>query len=373
MKSSNRMGLALPLVGLAACVGAEDGGASGSVLFPAPPTTSAELALRNLDLRIESLDATDQREARVDHLLLRSRMLGSYADLDRAAALGQDDAPARVQAAVASARHEFRDALALLASEGAEPDARLAAELAVGEASKVAQALEGRTDLGGLSLRAGALAELGRFEEADAAFVEALVRYRDVSPFVVADLYFRRGVLWAEQAGRAELGQAMYARGLEVFPMHATMSVHMAELEAEGGDAPGAIARLRSLEARTSEPEVDALLGELLVARGDEAEGQAAIAKAKARYEELLDRHPAAFWDHGSEFFAGPGQDPDRALELARANFENRPTERAELLVLEAAQAAGAEALVCERVAQLRRGEVHRIGLVEFLRDTDCP
>jgi hypothetical protein len=36
-----------------------------------------------------------------------------------------------------------------------------------------------------------------------------------------------------------------------------------------------------------------------------------------------------AFADHAAEFYAGSGNDGQQALELARANAENRPTRRA--------------------------------------------
>ena len=50
---------------------------------------------------------------------------------------------------------------------------------------------------------------------------------------------------------------------------------------------------------------------------------------AQTGFEALLERHLLAFADHGAEFYAGSGDDPRRALDLARVNVANRPTLRA--------------------------------------------
>ena len=67
----------------------------------------------------------------------------------------------------------------------------------------------------------------------------------------------------------------------------------------------------------------------------------ALTASAAAQYDLLLTSHRHAFVDHGSEFFMGPGADPQRAYEMAVENYGNRPTERALTLVINAAAGAG--------------------------------
>ena len=59
------------------------------------------------------------------------------------------------------------------------------------------------------------------------------------------------------------------------------------------------------------------------------AEAQAQFDAARLGFEELLRKHPLAFADHASEFYAGSGGDRQWALELARLNAANRPTRRA--------------------------------------------
>ena len=84
----------------------------------------------------------------------------------------------------------------------------------------------------------------------------------------------------------------------------------------------------------------------------------------------LLASHRAAFLDHGAEFFAGPGADPDRALAMARENLESRRNGRAFVVAIESALAAGqpAEACALARESEDQR-RYHPVldGLVEGL------
>ena len=57
------------------------------------------------------------------------------------------------------------------------------------------------------------------------------------------------------------------------------------------------------------------------------------MAKAEARYADLLARHQDAFADHAAEFWLTIGGDPERALRLARHNLLLRQTPRARALV----------------------------------------
>jgi hypothetical protein len=53
----------------------------------------------------------------------------------------------------------------------------------------------------------------------------------------------------------------------------------------------------------------------------------------QARYDELLAWHAHAFADHAAEFWLTIGDDPERALWLARQNRALRQTPRARELV----------------------------------------
>jgi tetratricopeptide (TPR) repeat protein len=335
-------------------------------------TTSPELARRNLDASIEGVRAhyerigTSATRSRLLGLLqLRASMTGAYDDfqaMDDLSREGVERSPDSVQAQRDRASfllsvHRFDEARAALdaaeaagASEAALADDRLVIELAVGTDPFAllpqAQArVDARDDTNRWTLLAGVRAATGDFEGADLAFRTALERYGDVSPFTFASNAFRRGVMWAEMADRPDLGRPLYEEAVRRFPDFVVANVHLAELEALGGDEDRALARLdRLVSLGVGDPEPAGYLGELL---GPDDAGAALVADANARYDVLLERHRGAFADHGSEFFAGPGGDPARALELAAFNLEHRADPRAYVVGLGAADAAGDRAQRC--------------------------
>lgn len=360
------------LLGLAAC-GNPDVEPARSAPPPSMPelrTTSGELALARLEADIGAAEAKLERTAsirdaeRVVQLrLLRSQNLGSYEqDFARAESLAEAFG-AEVSTSVDRALHRF-------GTEGEPGSLGEAARLvAVGKASVALPGLETAAEhqWSARVLLAAALQELGRFDEADAVYVWALETYPSVSPFPVASIWFRRGVLWAELRDQVEIGEAMYRRGLEHLPQHVTLNVHLAEIEWSRGDTEAAVQRLeRVLEAEPSDPEPAGLRAEIDRAGG--GDGEPWLTSARESYERLLETYPEAFADHGSEFFAGPGEDPERALALARANLERRPTERAVLLVIEAALAAGELETAC---GLLGRAATRKplVDLLRMLRD----
>ena len=91
----------------------------------------------------------------------------------------------------------------------------------------------------------------------------------------------------------------------------------------------------------TGEPEVPWRLAEVLLAVGKGPDAERHIELARVTYDELLRKYPLAYADHGAEFYLAAGNDPARALELARLNLDNRPTLRAFEQAVAAAAAAG--------------------------------
>lgn len=335
-------------------------------------TTDGALATRRLDLDIADAERRFERTggewgARlVSLLLLRARAFGSYTDLDRAAALAATVPAAASE--VDSARHRFEDVLTR-SPQGPSADA---ARIAVGRAEEVVDGLVAEASahqrLSDQVLAAAALSELGDIEGADAQYLAALRSYRDVSPFIVAELYFRRGVLWAEIAGRSDWGRQMYEQGLEHLPGHVTMSVHLAEIEAENGEVQRAQARLEALlEAGTEDPEPHVRLAELTRAEAS----QAHVTEARRIYTSLLERHPEAFWDHASEFYREAGADPDLALQLAQLNLQARVTDRALGLAVAAAVAADRADVGCALVRDYPRTP-KRASTREALAELQC-
>lgn len=327
-------------------------------------STDGELALRNLDSQIGARLASVERrpeilEVRRDAvglLLSRSHFLGAYDDFvlatelaDEAIVLRPDDPIAlSIASDVASAVHLFDDvATHLDAGEALGDDValdRVTLYVSVGERLDEAltlaeDAVRRNPSYATHVARASALAALERYEEADEAFLDALESYRDVSPFPLAWIAFQRGVMWAEMADRPELARALYEEAVRRVPPYVVANVHLSELEVEAGEVDRAIARLEALLPRTADPEPFGVLGELLAER-DPSRAAERTEEARVRYERLLGRHREAFLDHGSEFFASVGADPDRALQLAETNLENRHNARAYVVALEAALAA---------------------------------
>lgn len=328
-------------------------------------STSPAIARRNLDASIdgalghyERIGSSTTRSRLVSLLQLRAQMTGAYDDfraIDELTLEGMARTPESPDAILdrvgyLTTVHAFDEARAMLddaASAGASEAELLAdrvtIDLAVGvdpfTLVPIAQGrVDERDDTNSWTLLAGVLAATGDFEAADAAFQTALERYGDVSPFTFATNAFRRGVMWAEMADRPDLGRPLYEEAVRRFPDYVVANVHLAELEATGGDEALAYARLEHLIAlNVGDPEPAGYLGELL---GPE-EGAALVAQANARYDVLLSEFRGAFADHGSEFFAGPGNDPARALELASYNLERRKDGRAYVVALGAADAAG--------------------------------
>lgn len=190
---------------------------------------------------------------------------------------------------------------------------------------------------------------LGMFEDADRSFASAVAKYQDVSPFPLASVAFRRGVMWSESAARPDLGDRFYREALGYLPTYVTANVHLAELVSS--DDPNLARRLLESAADFEDPEPWGKLGGLL-AESDAVSAGTYERRAAEAYRGLLDAFPLAFADHAAEFFAGPGDDPELSVDLALLNLDNRRTPRAYLVALGALEARGDLPALCEMVAE---------------------
>jgi tetratricopeptide (TPR) repeat protein len=316
-------------------------------------TTSSSIAIANLDQQI----VQSRDEAGVEDLLLvRSRFLADYDALVRASSLGEGRfGTAReflVRARTRASVHRFADALADLAlAEHAAANAeevkalRASILVATGRAAEVIAELEEglrqHPSFASFSTLAGAYAAIGRYVDADRLYAEALKQLNTTLPFPYAWIYFARALMWSEQAGDQARARTLYEESLKYLPEFVPANIHLAELEALGGDFQSAIVRLEHVIQSSNEPEALALLGVLHTRAGESARGIREIANARARYEGLLETQPLAFADHAAEFYLGPGADPRRAWALAQQNLANRQTPRAAALAIKAAEASG--------------------------------
>jgi tetratricopeptide (TPR) repeat protein len=327
-------------------------------------TTKSAIAIANLDQQVRQAG----NEAGVEELLLvRSRFLADYEALDRASAFGEGrHATGRellLRARTRSAVHRFADALAdveAAESAGAKPDeiAALRASIlvAMGRATEVIPQLEANLlhhpGFASRSALAVAYAAVGRLDDADRLYAEALSSLDTTLPFPYAWIYFARGLMWSEQGGDQARAELLYAQALKCVPEFVTANIHLAEIEALRGDNESAIEHLENAVQSSHEPEARALLGVLHFRTGDLERGSREIAEARKGYELLLSRDPLAFADHGAEFYLGPGADPERAWVLAQQNLANRQTPRAAALAIKAAEASGHYADACALLRQ---------------------
>jgi tetratricopeptide (TPR) repeat protein len=331
-------------------------------------TTAGVIAIANLDQQIaQSSEAAGVEEL----LLLRSRFLGDYEALDRASTMAEGrvetggDLVRRARAR--SAAHRFADALGDVAATeraGVSGDdigaLRASILVATGHATEVVPQLEAgvarHPGFASRSALAGAYAAIGRLQDADRLYVEALADLDTTLPFPYAWIYFARGLMWTEQGGDSTRGAALYAQALTHVPEFATATIHLAEIEVARGELGPSMARLERIVASSNEPEALALLGVLHVRTGEPVRGWHEISRARQRFEALLARHPLAFADHAAEFYLGPGADVERAWILAQQNLANRETARAFALAIKAARASGrdpeARALLARAAAE---------------------
>jgi tetratricopeptide (TPR) repeat protein len=218
----------------------------------------------------------------VDLLILLGHVLGRIADYERAAQRAEQlvrDAPDDGAAWLAQARtraafHRFLEALADLDAAGRRGADRAALEA---ERAAILQAVgcyaealvlrrtaaERRPDFTTLGALAVLEAEHGEVAQAERLLTEARRRYRGVSPFPVAELDFRRGLMWLGQRD-LPAARAWFDVAVQRVPAYAPALGHLAEVDAALGARDAAINRLRPLAASSDDPEYAASLASVL-------------------------------------------------------------------------------------------------------------
>jgi tetratricopeptide (TPR) repeat protein len=314
----------------------------------------------------------------IDLITLRARILGRIADYERASGLAEQrvlEAPADSLAFIARVRtraylHRFNEALSdldtaeRLGSTGPELEAERAAILQAigryGEAMALRRtATERRADFESAAGLASLHAELGETAAAETWFDESCRRFRSVSPFPIAQLEFQRGHMWLRH-GDLECARQWFEAAWQRLPAYAQAEGHLAEVEYELGERNGAIARLRRLASVADDPDYAAQLARMLAETNNVDEADMWRKRAEEQYEQIVARHPAAFADHAAEFWLSVGNEPQRALGLAKFNLKVRNTPRACALVARAiaacASVGGASDLL-SRQDQLHHGD----------------
>jgi tetratricopeptide (TPR) repeat protein len=312
------------------------------------------------------------RREMIAALLQRAQYLGDLSAYDTALAVADEmiaadrERPDRHlhHARVLSALHRFAEASAALDRAEAEGISAKTVELPRirlllnrGEPLEALDRLEAldkrQKTLPVVSTLAVTLADLGRREAAARQFSRGVSAPTLIDPLPVAYLWFQQGLMW-EREGRRGDARTYYQLALERFPYYPALIGHLAAIEAGAGETDAAIARLRELTRKSDDPEYLGQLAGLLRDAGERGEADRLAARAEARYAALLEKHPLAFSDHAARFYLDVVKKPERALELAAANLENRPVDEAYQLYLDAAHAArkSADPKTCEVAAR---------------------
>lgn len=304
----------------------------GLVADPELVTTDGGIAVANLQAQIGGLSAQARRAGSgrsgasvtvhaslVDLLLLRGRTLGRIADYEHATAVAKrlvQDAPDSGAALLARARaratlHLFAEALADLDAArrrgvdraAADPE-RAAILQAVGRSAEALvlcrAAAERQPDFSTLGALAVLVAEQGELAEAAGLYVEARRRYRDVSPFPVAELDFRQGLMWL-RARELPTARVWFEAAVRRVAAHAPALGHLAQVEAALGAFDAAIGHLRDVVRCSDDPEYAATLAVVLIDVDRHVEAEHWRTIAAARYDELVVRHPEAYAHHAAE------------------------------------------------------------------------
>jgi hypothetical protein len=188
----------------------------------------------------------------------------------------------------------------------------------------------------------GALqAEVGLFQEANVTYINALKAYKDLSPFPLAWTCFQLGKLWGEQIQTPDLEIAAewYRRAIEYLPPYVHARVHLSEILMEWNQLDQAIEVLEPIAA-IGDPEINWRKGQILEKQNRQDESRLCFSEADSLYRDLINRHKAAFADHGVEFYMDSGANYMLAYELALFNFDCRQTLRSFNLLCEAGNLA---------------------------------
>ena len=321
-----------------------------------PSATDGEIAAINLEsarrrawARFEQDPRPDVAEALFDMERLRAQFLGDLDALGRLETLAVQFArvdnsfrAALVQAEVASTVHRFDDARCHLAramlldapSEAIERQLLTINQACGVELNKVLderrRIAEASAQLEDLVPLGAVLADLEHFAEADVVYRHAFYSYDAISPFPLAWVCFQLGLLWGELVSvpNSKVAALWYQRAIGYVPGYVKARVHLAEIYASQDRTSDAETLLLAVLS-SNEAEVRWRLADVLVAQGKVDEAKTHLNAARFGFEQLLRRHPLAFADHAAEFYAGSGNDRQRALALAHTNVANRQTRRA--------------------------------------------
>ena len=179
------------------------------------------------------------------------------------------------------------------------------------------------------------LAEMNQWAAAEDYYAAALDADTGVSPLPCGQLLFEWGVS-AMRRGNLQRAEEILAELDAILPAHVPGRGHRAEVALARGRLDVAAALISPLLDTSDDPEYRATYAEILAARGEREAAASEAERAAAAYELLLARRPEAYADHAAAFFMGIGNRPQRAVDLATANWKLRDTPRSRRLLARA-------------------------------------
>lgn len=338
-----------------------------------PLTTSWSIASSNFNGQIatavkQKSDSAEQQLFLVQLYLERAQVLANVDDFEKADAVGSglvksyptNGLAHYAHALALGALHKFDAAWAELdeaARLNAPPDrvkgSRVSILMARGrydEAEKLLAPLDDHSLPTAMVTTAILDGRMQKNDEAERLFEKARSSLVDVSPFPVAWMDFQRG-MFLESQGKETAARAYYIEALQAIPVYVHAAVHLSLT-----DPPErAIARLEALRTETTDPDLLAALADAHRRAKHEPEAKKLTEQARARYDELVAKHPEAYRDHAARFFLAAGNDPKKALGLAEKNAQLRPTEEALDLWMGAATAANDKAQICASAIAMKQ------------------
>lgn len=174
--------------------------------------------------------------------------------------------------------------------------------------------------------------KLGELDEAETLYLRAEDELTAKQMLSFAWLEIQRGLMMF-QRGRDRETLLHYQRADAAYPGHWFVAEHFSELLAAQGRFDKAIPMLREVIARTDKPELKQALGEMYLSAGREDLAQPWFEIALEHYLSSVRRGDVHYFHHLADYYSGPGNDPERALEWAMKDLELRSNPSTETAV----------------------------------------
>lgn len=205
----------------------------------------------------------------------------------------------------------------------------------------------------------------GRFDTAIRHFSDAIPDPAMVTPLACASAAMQIG---AVELARGDYGKARvwFETANRKFPGFWLIEAHLAQAKALEGDLAGAIIDMEVVARRAPAGEVLDALAMLLRANGQARESRLWADKASAIWEKRLGQLPEAAFGHAVEHELVFGS-PDKALDLAKRNFNARPYGESRILLASAYLSNAVPEKAIEHLIQAEKSGWHSASLYALL------